>query len=169
MIELVDRSLAGETITVANVAAAQQRERATEAYASFTATVMRRRAEAVEHAQEELAEAKHTAWHPVLERAIQMRINAARRADRARLLGRWGTGHTPAQKAEMEAVKKAALDAARPEFDAAREVIAIAVRGGLRLPHNPNLAQPPWPTTEQAERAYWRRPLTAEEFADAAA
>jgi hypothetical protein len=82
---LVERAVAGETVTAKTIAGVRQRVRDAEAYSAFTAAVARRLGEAVAQAKAELAETRHQAWLPVLERAISMRINAARRADRARL------------------------------------------------------------------------------------
>jgi hypothetical protein len=164
---LVDRATAGEAVALRAVVSVRQRVRATEAWASFTSTVARRLGETVEHVKTELASAKHTAWLPTLERGIELRIAAARRADRARLAAQWGRGHSPQQVAELEAAKEAGFAAAKPLFDAGNEIIRIACQNGAKFPSNPTFSQPRWPSREVAEREFWRKPMNAEELADA--
>jgi len=169
MPRLVERAFAGEAVEPQTIAAVHQRVRDAEAYASFTGAVVRRASEPVAAAKAELAEARHQAWTPVLEAAIQMRIDVARRVDRARLAAQGGTSHTPAQLAELEAAKTAAFEAVRPRYEAACEAVRVAVQNGLRPYENRYMVEPQFPAREASERAFWDKPLTAEEFVRASA
>jgi sensor c-di-GMP phosphodiesterase-like protein len=80
---LVERAVAGEAVEVGDVVQVRNRVRACEAWAAFTGAVARRLGDAVEKAKAELAERRHTAWWPVLQRGVDLRIAAsARAADR---------------------------------------------------------------------------------------
>jgi hypothetical protein len=92
-----------------------------------------------------------------------MRIAAARKRDRARLVGpKGGSAHEAALREQLQA---AVLGSAPAEFEAGASLINLAIRSGVRFIRP---LHPWYSATEQHERTTWDRPFTVEELADAA-
>jgi hypothetical protein len=115
-----------------------------------------------------LADALHEAWTPVFRRGQDLRIAAAAKADRARLLPNWGPHTFPDEVPKIQAARKAAFDAAAPEFEHGTALIEMAADRGVRMDLRLRVDKPGWPSTESRERAYWSRPLTPQDLTDAA-
>jgi hypothetical protein len=140
-----------------------------EAFSAFAAAVARCHGDAVAQAKAELAETRHRAWSPVMEAAITLRIDTARRVDRARLASEGGVSCTPAQLEELRKARETAFEAVRPRFEAACQAIRTAIQNGLRPYENRFMVEPQFPAREASERAFWGRPMSAREFIDATA
>lgn len=149
-------------------AAAYTAVREAEAFVEFTAEVMRQFETKVAAAQAKLDDAKHDAHGDALRRGQDLRIAAGRKADRARMLRKAGRGGG-SDAAALDAAVAEILERARREHELGRELIRSAVAGGLRFSVVPGVYEPQWPSSEEAERNYWNRPLTAEELAADAA
>lgn len=165
---LLEQAIAGEVIPPKRVAAAYAAVADAERFATFCTAVAQRLMEPVEAARAALAEVRHTAWLPVLERGIALRIKAAMQADRTRMLGTWGMDTPPGEIPQRQKACADALERAKGEWEAGHALIRHACANGLRFPKNPGLTEPQWPSSERSEREFWRRPLRPEEVADAA-
>jgi hypothetical protein len=165
---LIDRAFGGEEVTSADVAAAHSEARDAESYSAFTAALARRYEAPVAAAQAALADALHEAWLPVLRHGQDLRIAAAARADRARLLQKWNQDTPPDQIPKLEAARAAAFEAAAPEFARGTAVLELACDRGVRLDLRLRVEKPTWPSSEDRERRHWNRPLTPEDLTDAA-
>jgi hypothetical protein len=154
-----------KAVTPQVVAALRQKIRDAEAHASFTSAVVKRHADAVGRARDELDETKHRAWLPVFNAMITVRIEIARKVDRAILASDGGRDRNPAENEAIRKAREAAFEALRPRFEAAREAYRVALRSGLRAHENRFLAQEPsFPAREASERAWWGRAMSVEEF-----
>lgn len=167
--ELLKRAKAGEPVTVAMVADIHTRARDLTDFATFQAAVARELEEPVSVAKAALADVRHAAWWPVMLRGQDLRIEAAMKADRARLMGQWGMSTPPVEVAAREAAKSSALAAAKPIFDQGTELVRLAWQNGVRFKSSAAFHQPEWPAREAGEREYWSRPFTAEDAARALA
>lgn len=163
-----DRAFAGEPVTPDQVAGAHEAIRSTEVYRDFAEGLVGRFREPVARALEAVVEAKDLAWQPVAERGIALRIAAAARADRARLLGQAGVDTSPDDIARIEAARSALYAAAEPQFSEGTRLIEQACREGARVGMRLLRDAPVWPSSEERERKHWSRPLTVEEMTDAA-
>lgn len=158
----------GDLPTLAAATAAGERVERAGQYASMLGAIARRLAVPVEEAQVALTAARRVAWAPVIAAAIARRISVAARVDRARLAGQWGQGDTPMQIALLEGQKNAAIAALRPEWDAANALLSHAEKNGGSVGDRYPGDRQTWPPTEARERAYFNRPVSFEEAANAA-
>lgn len=141
---LVKRKVSGEDITKDDVLEAHADCTQAEQIASFRAVVVANRAPMIEEAEAAHRAAIATSYEPVLQRGIDLRIQAAAMADKAR-------SPLPGRSDE------AALDAARGLVERANRIINHACGHGLRVPSVEGGLSTTWPVTEAAERRRWKR------------
>ncbi|WP_165943287.1 hypothetical protein [Roseicella aquatilis] len=166
---LIEEGAAGKVATREKVNATHERASGAARYASYLAAVAGRMAGPVEEAEAALAAARHAVWAPVAQHGIGLRIEAARKADRAKVLHSAGWGPTPATMAAAAEARNQAVEALRAQWERGNAFLDLAWREGHRPETERTLARPGWPSSESHERLFWRRPATAEEIARAAA
>ena len=166
---LVGVALAGDTVDADRVDEVHLSAARAERYATFTATLARAAQAPIDAAEAALKDARHAAWDVVVQHGVGLRIAAARRADRARELARIGPASTSDDIAATQAAAQRALDVAESEWRRGEAFVQHATRHGWRFPRG-NLTLPSGlhDTSERVERAFWGRPLTVEEFENAA-
>lgn len=142
---LVERAAAGEAIGAKAVAAAHAAVTSAEQFAAFRAVVAGRVAAAVPAAEAALKEAIAAAHQPVLERGIDLRIEAGAAIDAvARITDRHAA--------------QAAAETARAIFDRGNHLIRYAAERGVAVRSTEGGLSLHWPTRERAERFRWQRP-----------
>ncbi len=160
MPKLVEAGATGELASARIVAKVYAAVQDAQNFAAYFAAVVRRRAETVEHAHAVLRDARHVAHLPMLHHGQDLRIQAGVLCDAAKRFTGHLTSGTPLDEVEAaNARRKAAVDAAQPLWDAGSRIIDAACRSGAQLPLGAGWIPDTWPTSEQAERRHWRRPL----------
>lgn len=147
---LTDRAVSGERISSATLARAHARIRDADRYQAFVSSVALRLQPDQREADARLSAARAQAYRKVLDRAIDLQIAAAERADRA--------GGTPDRLPDMPA-----LAAAKRDFEAASAVVLFAIQSGAK--HPGATYRPTWPTTASFVRQIWARVEATQEAA----
>jgi hypothetical protein len=151
---MIDAAAAGEAPTLIEIATLHEEAEQLSRYRDFLAAVARKREEPVEAARAKLADVLHEAWWPVMKRGQDLRIAAAKRRDRARLVG--PRDMSPGSVAERARLQAAVLGNAPAVFANGTALVTLAWQRGVRFKSTANWHMPGMDeTSERAEREYW--------------
>lgn len=167
---MVEDAAGGAAVDPADAIAAKRGVEDAEAWAAFTATVARGTMPRIEAAERDLADARHQAWSAVARHGIELRIAAAAKLDRqVATLNASTWGASQIELAMVEGHKRKAVAEIEPVWQRGADFVSLAARSGWRVTVDRTAAVPQWPSTERAERQYWKTPASmAEGTADAA-